>query len=48
MAHCTQDRVDGVAFGPLEMVPFEQAITFEVRDNRLDGGSSFTFAPYGW
>ena len=39
MACGTEDRVDGVAFGPREVVTFEMPVLFEVADDRLDPGS---------
>lgn len=39
MACGREDRVDGVAFGPREVVTFEMPVLFEVADDRLDPGS---------
>jgi hypothetical protein len=44
VADGAQEGVDGITISALEAVSFEQAVAFEVTDDRFDGASSFAFA----
>lgn len=43
---CTAEQcVDGIALGSFETIAMQQAVTFHVTGDRLDGVASFEFAP---
>ena len=47
MASGTEDRIDGIALGPCEVVSFEMPIFFEMADNGFDAAASSHFAADG-